>query len=364
MRLKTTGDGTGSSIYSQEIRPLRVYFFANREDNVAQTYQDLTWAEFVALFSEHQIVEDKNTMMFCTCTYRDQDDNEARPATRPIYRGDVRVGDEIKVDELTGKPHVGRVAHNVLSYSALMLDYDDGLSMEKAVEQFQHYTHLGYTSYNHLKEGKEKFRIVLPLASDIPVAELRRRKKSILEWAQGVDHSCLAVGRGFFIPSCSAENLANAFTWNIDGLILPWEVFDPVEDQALEGGEYKPIPVDAQVGGIGKILGHTFDIVRFMQDQGLYIKSCGYRKHEVVCPNHAQHSGGAKAGTVIYEGDAMNWPTFYCSHGHCKDFNGRGYWQYFKQALGHDWMRPYCLTEKPRKTGLELALERYGLAGK
>lgn len=294
---------------------------------------DLTWGDMVELFSVHRVTASKNNLMFNTCTFKSTD---FLPAERNVYQKGEIAGRALILNA-NGGAQPGRFEANVLSYGCLVFDYDGkGNTLESVFTRFQDIRHLGYTSYNHAIKGVDKCRVIVPLLTDIPKDELRRRKKSILDFAQTDDESTLSISRAFYLPSCPAGAESHAFAWSVDGLEMQWEVFEPAKC------EDKPVlwrpPVRLISSGIGKVRYNTFDIVQFLKDQGLYLRKVSGNKHDVNCPN-VRHSDG---GTVIYESRPGEWPSFHCSHTKCQGFN---FFDHYKQKLGKGWMNHYCLRE-------------------
>ncbi|MEG3619602.1 hypothetical protein V5T82_14135 [Magnetovibrio sp. PR-2] len=125
--------------------------------------------------------------------------------------------------------HVKRVAANVKSITALVLDYDGEMSIEQAKLRFEDYDYWLYTSWGHKTEskgGKDAFRVVLPFWHAIPVDVFVDHKVEILEWlgstydpktrkftSHAVDQTTLNIARAFFTPSCAKENIGNAVSY-------------------------------------------------------------------------------------------------------------------------------------------------------
>jgi hypothetical protein len=324
-----------------EERTYRINIFKNFTDNVVEDYGDLTWPELTDFFSKHRVVEDKNDKMFNCCIFKDQTDDYA-PAERDVYDGDIIIGRVIKLDN-NKKPHIGKLATNVLGYSCLVFDYDGaGHTIEKVIERFIDFRHIGYTSFNHKIKGVDKFRIILPLSTDIPIEEYNKRRKSILELANTDDQSTVYIARSFYMPTCPPQGEKYAETWFNDGYQIEWEELE-VEEQK-PAVIFKP-PRDLYVGDRGKVIYWTFDIVRFMKDQGLYLTSKGSGKHNVICPQYHIHTNADKSGTVIYERKQDGeWPSFKCAHSSCKDFK---FFEYFKTQYKKGWMSDYCMRIPP-----------------
>lgn len=310
----------------------RLNFFKNMHDNVVDISEDYTWAELVELFSTHSISSDKDVMMFNTCEFKTEDYLPAEFNVKD-FEGNITGRQAITRG---GKTCVGRLSGNVISYNCLVFDFDGGdNNLENIIERFSNYTHLGYTSFNHVVKGVDKCRVVLPLLNPIPVDEFKLRRKSILSFSNVDDESTTAIARAFYMPSHTEENTQHAFTWNVEGELCDWKMFDAEIRTAT------PLPVRTVAGvtgGTGAVIWESFDIVQFFKDQGLYINASGSGKHNVKCPN-VDHEDG---GTVIFEATAGDFAKFYCSHKSCVGFK---FWDHYKTLLGAGWMKDWCLRE-------------------
>lgn len=92
----------------------------------------------------------------------------------------------------------------VVSLSCLVLDYDDGTTVEQASKVWLDWHHFGHTSYTNSAE-KAKFRIVLPFEEPVPVENW----PAVWGWAQRrtgrtIDKACKDAGRMYFLPVAGA----------------------------------------------------------------------------------------------------------------------------------------------------------------
>lgn len=185
----------------------------NKHDSSIVNHYELPWTDLMSLLTQgHKVVQNKDTTMFGPWKFKTKADDY-----EPRYTSD---GELYLID---GEDVVGRNAFNVKSASMICLDYDGGMSLEYAKNKFGQYTHVGYTSYGHKspeKNFKDCFRIVLPLAQEVTPDEIKEYRKSIYEWAEGVDPSSLSIARFFFIPACPQERVRFAQSWSNDGTDL------------------------------------------------------------------------------------------------------------------------------------------------
>lgn len=317
---------------------MKLYFFQNIFDNVVtdEASLDLTWAELVDLFSEHKIADTKEGVELFIAADFNTDPLTCRPATKKRHRPDGTLIDETPITDEVGNPQTGRFSDNVEGVFAIVLDYDGGARMEDVIASIDGITHLGYTSYSHLKDGvTEKFRVIIPFSSVCPKAEWDLRKEDVLTLFPGTDISTVNIARAFYIPSCPSNLEHQAFAWHIDAEEFDWHLLN------RKAPHTEPTPIDRSnltSEGSGKVIYGTFDMVQFFKDEGLYKRHAGGSKHDVNCPN-IHHSDG---GTVVWQ-DGQGWPSFHCSHHKCAGFD---LFSHFKGKYGTGWMKPYCNRTK------------------
>jgi hypothetical protein len=146
------------------------------------------------------------------------------------------------VDYETGESFVKRRKVNILQVDCLVLDYDDGLTIDQAKERFSAYEYVGYSSYNHLvKPGVHKFRLVFRLTSPIPAwvkfDEYERPiawgdwyylQETLKAFAGPCDPASLNANQIYYVPSVHPDNRHLAVAWHHQGEPLDWTTFDRV----------------------------------------------------------------------------------------------------------------------------------------
>lgn len=83
---------------------------------------------------------------------------------------------------------------NITSIYALILDYDNGVTIDQFKRDYRHLEYYWYTSKNHLKDGTtHKFRVVLPLAEEIPFSAIytEQGQAALQAFFPGIDPSSL-----------------------------------------------------------------------------------------------------------------------------------------------------------------------------
>ena len=97
---------------------------------------------------------------------------------------------------------------NVVEVSCLVLDYDDGTSINAGIAAWEPWTHVLHTSWSHTPEHP-RFRVVLPLAEAVPARAWARAWK----WALSAgrvptvpDPTCKDASRLYFRPAIRAAD--------------------------------------------------------------------------------------------------------------------------------------------------------------
>lgn len=287
---------------------MKITFVSSTWDNCVRETHELTWQEFIGLFKEHLIIDNKNdVMMIIPASFKTEDYEPALDSDKNIkYRED-------------GTPEIRRCKDNVDKVFMLPLDFDGDVTLEEAIERFRDYQYFAYTSYGHMtdqKEGKDAFRMFIPFKGPLTVDQYYKRRNAFRVFTGG-DSSSVDIARGFYIPSHQAGR-PHHYIWSNKGKELDALAFE--EDEIPE---VKP-PVIMKTGVSaaekrGKILWDTLDVVALFQQLGLYRKHLHGDTHEVVCPWVHEHSQGNDKGTVIFTSGGNKKAAFKCQHGHCAE---------------------------------------------
>lgn len=208
-----------------EIITQEVHFstISNIRDNAIINWFECDWLDLVKLLQDqgHVITEDKNVTCISPWLYRQVDEN-------PVFR----TTDQGELWTIDDKPVVARIADNVLGTSMLMFDFDATITVQQAQAWFADYAHFGYTSHSHRaqkKDGKDCFRVILPLKHFATADAIIKRRKAIYAQIPGLDVSCMSLARSFYIPSCPPDRKHLAYMWDNSGVDL-FNVFDYPEE--------------------------------------------------------------------------------------------------------------------------------------
>jgi hypothetical protein len=262
----------------------------------------LDWEDLVDLLvGSHEVTEVKELAnMFNGCAWRNQSD--------PLV---------ILKHTKYQRAFVSKCAHNVVSTSLLILDYDSGITIDTVREQLKQWNHIGYTSHSHTPE-KHKFRVLIPLTENIPVQLMKKIKDSELSILPalvnvfgGIDLTTFDLARSFFMPTCPATNIGNAKSWSNIGVDFDWTV----------------LPVTTTVKRVvsSTIDNTKTDLLELFRNNGLYQGPLGGNKHQVTCPWHGSHSSDVNNGAVVWE-----FQGFCCKHNSCINKSFRNLMTYFE----------------------------------
>ena len=285
--------------------------------------QDVSWEEFVDLFSTHEICETKEDVGLIvpvefvtideTLKYARYTEAEAIKAGRKA--GELKLTDDYK-------PYVHRVADNVKAWHFLPVDFDGERSIRDTLKQFRNYEYILYTSHSHKTEAKgyiECFRVLFPFKKPIPHDEFVKRVEAVGEWiGPGTyDESSLANMRAFYMPSCPKSMEDEAIFYHNKGKWLnPWAfpvtekpVYVPPENQEISDPEKEMfITLLGQISQMDnedwvtvatamRSIGYTFEQFYHISRQLRSHRKCTERLCDNVWSRAATYSGGP--GTMV-----------------------------------------------------------------
>lgn len=167
--------------------------YVHKDEQVQCTFEEL-----VEFFKEQQceLVNKEAGRLFNCCEYRE--DYES-----PKW---VREG-------LDASQYIRRCKANVKSISCLLLDVDGTQTLDQVVNTWCDYEFLVYSTHGN-SQNKEKFRLVIPLATPLTREEFDCRHTAMIS-SFGVDGASFTISQAFYLPSYSAENRNIAYIhWN------------------------------------------------------------------------------------------------------------------------------------------------------
>lgn len=120
-----------------------------------------------------------------------------------------------------------RRAEDVEALSMLVLDVDDGASPEEVAAAFEGHPRVAYTTWSWGGGGEVwKFRLVVPLAADVPATRWAR----VWRWARDrvggtLDEVCKDASRMYFLPAVGSERQPRwSKRWDAEGPLLEVDV--------------------------------------------------------------------------------------------------------------------------------------------
>jgi len=158
------------------------------------------------------------------------------------------VGDKPKPDLAAWSPTIYREGTTrgqagVEAVSCLVLDYDEGTTVEEALFRWSEWPGMLHTSISHT-EATPKFRVVLPLAEPIKAREW----PAVWAWANehaggAVDGKCKDAARLYFLPAIrSPTSPWHAQSWRPPGGFLGTDVPWAIHLEDLARPKPKPVP--------------------------------------------------------------------------------------------------------------------------
>lgn len=268
---------------SNNDHPIWYTLFNEAADNAAKSIST-TWGEFAdSLIEPHPIVTEDAALLplFNAWRYKDVSDptvdNGVHKDGKPVQR--------------FSPTHVRRHAPNLTEMSMLVLDSDGALPIVKIDTQLGGYEYACYTSLNHLVNGVDKFRAVLPFSYPMSVADYRRLKPAIEIWMEQlvadhrpelIDRSTFHIGQIFRLPAVREENQKNARSWRNEGALFDWKLFESIS-----------IPAQMPSAGKSKTNGTTPSEFVLKPDDVLetasgfiQVRDIDRKISDVLCPFH------------------------------------------------------------------------------
>jgi len=185
---------------------------------------DLPWQQQAQLLMAHHAARRKEDVpMFNLAEFKSADDPFVERARR--YHGRVVQGTFMRdangaYDEIPNT--VRRCKGNIVSITGIVLDVDEAMTIESAMDMLQPLEYVLYTTFRHTPE-KHKFRIVIPFSQPLLAADIAGRQQSIMSTFPGVDNASFTVSQSFYFHSGNTDSIA----YHNTGMML-----DPYKDFA------------------------------------------------------------------------------------------------------------------------------------
>jgi len=190
-----------------------------------------------------------------------------------------------------GEPAIRRCAENVRMVTMLPADYDDGMTIEEALERFAGLSFIIVTSHNHLHDGKTpKFHILFEIKEAVTPKQLQSRKEALYKFLGPTDKTTLYLSRGFYTPTLSSTNRNNFDMDIVEGKPLDVLSFDKIvpvpyvpSDEKMSDADMQEIKGMLQQSSVPSYE-RWWQMIQAM-------KSCGYSEYDVldVSANNTLH---------------------------------------------------------------------------
>jgi hypothetical protein len=202
------------------------------------------WRFLADLLTTHIDADEKHKVpLYNFAEFKSLDDPTVEPGRS--YHGHFVQGEWFRIPEGTYDeiPNtIRRCKNNVVAINGIVLDVDDSMTIEQAQETYKQIEYVLYTTFRHTA-AKNKFRVVIPFAQPLLVADIPHYQESIQETFPGVDSASFTVSQSFYFHS----GLDNSFaTWN-EGIIRdPYKDFEYREQKIWHPAPTSNGPMDAE----------------------------------------------------------------------------------------------------------------------
>ncbi|MBC3810101.1 hypothetical protein [Undibacterium aquatile] len=252
-----------NSLFDNEIKPL-----------------DISWQDFAKDLTKPYPISNKakeHLPAFSSWRYK-------LPSDPTVNHGDDQDGRPLK---WFSSHYTRRLSANALDMAALVLDFDGGLPLKNARQRFIDYEHVGYTSFNHGEEGKDKHRIVLPYKVPLPIGMFHRIQSAIQHWVEGdgetkADPASYHLCQVFILPATRPDQQHNAVSWHNQGKLLDWSMFEVSTGSNVQHVERSITTIVKSVGDL-KLLP---DMWLETACTPIMVKDINRKISKVMCPFH------------------------------------------------------------------------------
>jgi len=168
------------------------------------------WEDVVAVLLQCQVQEEKTA-----CKLFNLWDLQGEPGRKYRYEGGERT------EDWTERPGtIRRCRANAVACYGLVLDFDNGATVQDALYRFDGLECCIYTTHSHT-EAKNKFRVVIPFAEPLTQAELTHRRGAFEElFGSAMDHVSFSLSQSFYLHSAPEERKHLAFSKHLRGEVL------------------------------------------------------------------------------------------------------------------------------------------------
>lgn len=332
--------------------------FRNARDNLVTGNISVSWEGFCKRLERFAVLADKKSgEAFCPVAFLENLDgyhkteliygDERKPPkgflqTSYEYHADGSPSHRLLVNQETGEeirinqiPHQqkwsngaeeavtdldGRILRhdvNVRAVYMAVLDYDHiQATPEEFLKPWAEFNYLLHSTFSHNPPENQSYRLIVPLKKPLSATEFKIVWPELSRMSGNlVDPTCKNLSRIWFLPACPAERQERKVLLAVQDrkfLAMNPKVVEKATKTAAKEAAKPVIKSRGDYKSLNAVLWFT--------SHGHYLGVADKpNKHFVRCPWQADHTGG-KSGptdTVLYT-DPNRWPTFACSHAHCK----------------------------------------------
>lgn len=206
----------------------QAYFF---DDDIVED----SWENISNFLSEYNEVSCKeNAPMFNLWKFKNAGE-DTEQGRQYEYNKRTKSSDKTKWSYVPDT--IRRCKDNVIGVWGLVLDYDNGITIKKAIKSLTGIEFILYTTYNHT-EANNKFRVVIPFSRMMTSLEFKEKEQSIRDTFLYVDDSTFDMSRAFYMHSGPYPK-----TYRSSGVILTPENFEsvPLPEKKEYNGTYDNI---------------------------------------------------------------------------------------------------------------------------
>ena len=195
---------------------------------------DLPWSDIAQLLQDHHRARRKEDVpMFTMAQFKDRNDPFVERGRR--YHGRRVDGHYLRdangtYDEIPNT--VRRCKGNVVGITGIILDVDEAMTIEAAMDMLQPIEYVLYTTFRHTRD-RHKFRIVIPFKRQLLAADIAGRRVSITGTFPGVDSASFTVSQSFYFHSGKNDPIA----YHNRGIML-----DPYDDFEYQEPKIYSVP--------------------------------------------------------------------------------------------------------------------------
>lgn len=133
---------------------------------------------------------------------------------------------------------IKRCKENITKIHCLLIDVDDGMTRSEAEELWQGFEYVMYSTHGN-GNGKEKFRMVLPLEKPLTLHEAEERKDALKQITRGeVDKASFTASQAFYFPVFTPINEREQFFEVRHGKLFPAHELPAVKIKVFEPREF------------------------------------------------------------------------------------------------------------------------------